>query len=258
MGQAVVFDSHWANSRYEMKYIVGEGKARAIRDYLRLYLMPDEYAHEGSPPGYFVHSLYLDAPHRALYQQTVDGEKNRFKLRIRFYDEQPESPVFLEIKRRSNDAILKTRAAVSRAAAEEFLRGNLLRYDALLKRDARSEMALTEFSDLRDRLRAEGSVFVSYRREAYVHPTAAGLRVTFDRELVGAPYQARGLSLPRNSHAAEVEGVILELKYMGQFPSWMRRLVEMFNLRRQSVPKYVECFDALSASCRSNGLRIAI
>jgi hypothetical protein len=67
-----------------------------------------------------------------------------------------------------------------------------------------------------------------------------------DRNLVGAPYLEReGLRLPRHSHRALIRGVILELKYIGQFPAWMGRIVQMFDLERRSVPKYVECFDVL-------------
>jgi hypothetical protein len=229
-----------------MKYIVSESKARAIRSFIRSHLAPDEFAAMGNPPGYTVHSLYLDAPHLSLYTQTVNGEKNRFKLRMRFYDEKPDSAIFLEIKRRTTDTISKSRAGVSRQVAEGFLRGEKLRSDDLLKRDTKSLAGLSRFLELCDRLNAMGSIFVSYRREAYVHPTLPGLRVTFDRELVGAPYRkGEGLALPAEFLRAEIPGVILELKFIGRFPDWMGRLVQTFDLRRQSVPKYVECFDVL-------------
>ena len=56
---------------------------------------------------YRICSLYIDSPQLFLYNQTVLGEKNRFKLRIRFYDDDPAHPAFLEIKRRVTDVILK-------------------------------------------------------------------------------------------------------------------------------------------------------
>lgn len=246
------------NSRYEMKYIISDAKASAIRDFIRPYLDPDEYAANRNPPGYFVHSLYLDAPHLPLYQQTVNGEKNRFKLRMRFYDEAPDAPVFLEVKRRTTDTISKTRAAVSKPTAEAFLNGKRLYFRDLLKQDSKSKMGLTTFCQLCDQVQAEGSLFVSYRREAYIHPTVPGLRVTFDRDLVGFPYRKEdGLKLPCESHRAPIPGVILELKYIGRFPNWMGRLAQMFDLRRQSVPKYVECVDVMPKVLSHSGTPLA-
>jgi hypothetical protein len=246
------------NSRYEMKYIISDAKASAVRDFIRPYLEADEYAAGRNPPGYFVHSLYLDSPHMSLYQQTVNGEKNRYKLRMRFYDEEPDSPVFLEVKRRTTDTISKTRAAVSRTSAEDFLNGKRLYFNDLLKQDDKSKLGLTQFCELCDRVQAKGSIFVSYRREAYIHPTIAGLRVTFDRDLVGCAYRKEdGLKLPGESHRAPIPGVILELKYIGRFPSWMGRLAQTFDLRRQSVPKYVECFDVMPAAISKLGAQLA-
>lgn len=41
-------------------------------------------------------------------------QTNRFKLRIRFYDDIPASPAFLETERRLTDVIRKERAALRR------------------------------------------------------------------------------------------------------------------------------------------------
>ena len=60
-------------------------------------------------------SLYLDSSALHLYRQTVQGIKNRFKLRIRFYDDNPGNPAFLEIKRRVTDVIIGFRNAYQMA-----------------------------------------------------------------------------------------------------------------------------------------------
>ena len=49
-----------------------------------------------------------------LYWDVVNGNKNRHKLRLRYYNENPAAPVLFEIKRRSDNAILKERGAVKR------------------------------------------------------------------------------------------------------------------------------------------------
>ena len=49
-----------------------------------------------------------------LGYRTINGDKNRYKLRLRFYEDNPHAPVFFEIKRRMNDAIMKQRCGIKR------------------------------------------------------------------------------------------------------------------------------------------------
>mgnify|MGYP000641483938 CR=1 FL=1 len=58
----------------------------------------------------------LDSDDLAIYWGTINGDKNRYKLRLRFYEDNPNAPIFFEIKRRMNDAILKQRGGVKRPA----------------------------------------------------------------------------------------------------------------------------------------------
>ncbi len=81
--------------------------------------------HCASRPGnsYPIHSLYLDSENLALYWNTVSGLKNPYKLRLRYYDSEPESPVCFEIKRRSSEALFEQRGAVRREFVNRILAG---------------------------------------------------------------------------------------------------------------------------------------
>ena len=158
--------------RYERKYVVSESTALAIRRFVTSYLELDEHMNGNGPTGYRLFSLYFDSPQLALYRHSMEGLKNRYKLRIRFYDQAADSPAFLEIKKRTTDTIHKLRAAVSKRAAEKLLGGARLSSADLLSSGDASVRALAEFSDRRERLCAEGTAFVSYRREAYVSHAA--------------------------------------------------------------------------------------
>ena len=235
------------SSRYEFKYYVDENRARAIRSFVESYLEPDEFLIKFGGIGYPVCSLYLDNSGLLLYDQTIQGQKNRFKLRIRFYDDNPENPAFLEIKRRETDVIKKKRAAVTREGARLVIAGEMPHEDFLFgKKSHKSVDALHEFCQLRDRIMACGCTYVYYHRQAYVSPDSNAVRVTFDRELEGGLYLPRTeLKIPRDSARPKMEGVVLELKFTDKFPNWMRILAEDYNLQRTSVPKYVKCVDAL-------------
>src|SRR5947207_5539964 len=118
--------------RFERKYVVTESAADAIRRFVSTRLEPDMYMAGKGPTGYRIYSLYFDTIGRALYRQTLEGHKNRYKLRIRFYDELASSPAFLEIKKRTTETIHKLRAAVSKRAAEKLLGGARLKFADLI------------------------------------------------------------------------------------------------------------------------------
>jgi hypothetical protein len=240
----MAFKHEMQSSRYELKYWVSEGTAQAIRDFGRAYLAPDDHYIEGTV-GYPVHSLYLDTAELTLYSQTIQGLKNRFKLRIRFYDDEPDSPAFLEVKKRTTNVISKERCGISKEGASQLLQGNWPHESTLLDDRVKTQLALQSFCQLRDRVAAVGAHYVSYSREAYVSPFSDHVRVTFDRELYGG-YYSNGdpLMIPKKQNKISMPGVILELKFTDRFPGWMGDLVRVFNLERTSVPKYVDCIEA--------------
>lgn len=237
--------------RYERKYTVTEPMAAAIRHFASAYLVHDEHMRGCGADGYRVCSLYLDSPQLELYRQSCDGVKNRFKLRIRFYEESPGSPAFLEIKRRTTETVHKLRSIVSKPVAERMLAGERIDVSDLTSCGDGSRLALNEFLAYRDRLNADGVVYVDYMREAFVSQSAEAVRVTFDRYIVARKYSCGdGLSVPRDSSLPVTNHVVLELKYNGRAPRWMHDLATTFNLQRLSFPKYVRCADTMDLAPR--------
>lgn len=238
-------------SRFELKYIIDEMTAVGVRDFVSSHLVPDKHADPQNNNSYRISSLYLDNPSLLLCRQTLQGIKNRFKLRVRFYDDDPQGPAFLEIKRRVTDVICKERARIHKRSVPQLINGAGPDPAFLSENgcDPKSKGAMVNFCNLVTSIGAFGCVYVSYVREAYVSSDSNSVRVTVDRELVGSPYkQGDHLSMPNGgSHAAIGNGqrVILELKFTDRFPVWMREMVQAFNLQRTSAPKYVNCIDAM-------------
>src|ERR1019366_9738624 len=108
-------------SRYELKYLIPNALALQVRDFVQQHLEIDEYGACQPDLSYPVHSLYLDSDDWKIYWRTINGDKNRFKLRIRYYNDSPRTPVFFEIKRRMKDVILKQRCAIKRGGEEQVL-----------------------------------------------------------------------------------------------------------------------------------------
>src|SRR5207249_3122902 len=143
---------------------------------------------------YPIYSVYLDSPGLGLFQGTVEGHANRFKLRARYYDERPDSPVFLEIKRHTNDVVFKKRAGIRREAMERLMAGGAAaqprRADLIDEGDPEAWRALAHFCELRAAIDAEPRAIVAYMREAWNAKENDDVRVTFDRRVSGSWYDA--------------------------------------------------------------------
>lgn len=232
--------------RFERKYFVSNQKAMQIREYVRQYMQPDEYSARQPDFSYPIHSIYLDSDLLTTYWATVHGEKNRFKLRLRFYDDDPEAPVFFELKGRVNECILKERAPVRKAAAATLVAGQYPAMEHLLDPKPSKLVAAQKFCLRMQDMRAQPKLHVAYRREAWLPRDNNSLRVTMDRDLRGAvirhvrfstkmvePFRPDPHYLPYGQ-----DTVIFELKYTHYFPDWYRDLVKLFNLEQTGAPKY--------------------
>lgn len=227
--------------RFELKYQVTEATARAVREFVRCYLEPDTFGADRSAPAYPVHSLYLDSDALDLFHSTVNGDRNRFKLRVRFYDDAPDSPVYFEIKRRVDRCIHKQRARVRREAVAALLAGEAPRLSHLAKPDARAFTALQNFCAHLRQLGAKPRAHVAYDREAWLTPANNAIRVTMDRH-VRCELQREPQLTTRFDRPVVVfpQRVILELKFTDRFPEWFRHLAEAHNLSLASAAKYVD------------------
>lgn len=238
--------------RREFKYVVDDRTAREIRRFVLAYLEPDAYTDPHADRGYEVHSLYLDSRDLRLCQATLDGLKNRFKLRVRFYDECDASPAYCEIKRRVNDIILKERAAVSRDAVSPIVQGMaadpcyLFRSPSSNTDQEKAFRSLLNFCLLRDEVHAVPAAYTSYLRQGFEMPDSNAVRVTIDQQLRAGVYNG---CLTAEGHETwpkpNIGGVVVELKFTDRFPEWMHTLVESFNLLRRGMPKYVRCVQLL-------------
>lgn len=227
--------------RWELKYLVSEELAMAAREFLRSYLELDGFGAKRTDLSYTIHNLYLDSEDLTLYRDTVNGTKNRYKLRLRFYEDNPAAPVFFEIKRRMNDAILKQRGGVKRAAVKAVLAGQLPASEELVSGDLRQLAAVQRFVQRAAETRAVPVAHVAYEREAWISPTDNSVRVTFDRRVRIAPEFAARFTADMDHPVAVFDPlVVLELKFTGRFPDWFRELVRVFNLMQESASKYAD------------------
>lgn len=234
--------------RFEHKYIIPNGVALQIRNFVSGPLEIDEYGKTLPNYSYPVHSLYLDSPDLKLYQATINGDKNRYKLRLRFYENRPDAPVYFEIKRRMNNTIAKQRGGVRREAVAALLAGDLAEPAHMVSRDPRHLFAVQRFLEHTVALQATPVAHVAYLREAWLSPGDNAVRVTMDRsiriELDATTQLCTNMTDPSlvfdHGTLPGDEAVVLELKFTSRYPDWLRDLVSGFGLMQCGAAKYVD------------------
>src|SRR5688572_29442513 len=228
-------------SRFEQKYIISEEQALQVRDFVRSYLELDENGVGKPNYSYPVHSLYLDSDDLRLYWATINGDKNRYKLRIRFYNNNPETPVFFEIKKRMNNCIMKKRGGVRREALPLLLAGHMPEPGFLVSKEPKHMFAVQDFCRLMQDISAKPKVHIGYLREAYVPHDDNSARLTMDREVRSEPELTPRLNTKMiKPILVWGKDIVLELKFTNRFPDWFRQLVQVFGLRQCGAAKYVD------------------
>ncbi len=223
--------------RHEMKYHISLSQAEAINQFIKPYIQVDRYSKLQRSGAYPIVSLYFDSNELQLCKESLRGHKNRFKLRIRSYTDEPDYPRYLEIKRRMNTIIIKSRARVMENDVPILLAGLPLppqNYTA-------DTETINQFQLYMNSIKAKPIVLVRYMRRAYEDTSHNRVRVTFDQELAysitNLPHvRLDGQGWQRNPYTAG--GVILEIKFTGHYPAWLSQMIKYFNLRQRSISKY--------------------
>ena len=233
--------------RLEYKYLIPLNKIDDLRNAIKPFVYPDEYADREKNKEYTVHSIYLDSIKLDDYYDKLAGIKIRKKLRIRGYNFQShDSIVFLEVKRKHENHISKNRAPLyfkdlpailETANCEQYILKKKNYLDSI--NDARKFFYLCKIKN------CSPVVLINYEREAFFSKHDSTLRITFDKNL-------RSRSFPAIKNLFDDSGMkygtpgnfILEIKFFNGFPTWLQKIISKFGLNRQAVSKYTISIDS--------------
>jgi len=231
------YADHTLGCRNELKYLISESKAQAIAQFIKPYIQLDRYCKLQKGDAYPIVSLYLDSDNLQLTRESMTGQKNRFKLRIRSYTDEPDYPLFFEIKRRMNRIIMKSRARVMQPDVPTVLAGT----SQLPQNQIAGEETLKQFQLYMKSINAHPTILVRYMRQAYEGMSANRVRVTLDRELCYQATREQEIKLSGNGwqhHSYTLGNVILEIKFTARYPVWLSRMIKTFELRQRSISKF--------------------
>ena len=190
------------------------------------------------PQGYRVHSLYLDTPTLDGYGERLADASIRNRLRIRTYGAAGEDAgVILEAKRKLHERVVKQRVVAGRLSDWARLAGPRPWVAAVAALPAGEAARL----GARWLAAVEGPGMVPacsthYLREVY---EAGGDRLTLDHLVrAAAGLGMRDLQSPGQVDLLPPDWMVLELKFGGPMPVWMRRLVRALRLGSEPVSKF--------------------
>lgn len=231
--------------RNEFKYRVLNEHLDDLRASIASYVMedPNSPSHTWRHQ-YTVRSIYFDTVKFDYYHDKGHGIKTRKKIRVRSYnklvdykDQNPE--VFLEVKRKEIDFIDKNRSRVFWKDLPQAIKtGDISKYVIKSDEPYIYDEASRFFFHLKSR-NLRPVVLVVYEREAFFSKFDPSFRVSIDKNI-------RSLTFPKLEDLFEDSGLeagfykdfVLEVKFSGAIPAWMKDILFKYKLTRQSVSKY--------------------
>ncbi len=201
-----------------------------------------EDGHNGRQ-GYQIRSLYFDTLNDSDYEEKIEGVEKRRKIRLRRYLPETDN-VMLEEKKKSDVYQRKRSLQMKQEDAEQLIKGN---YSVLL--NYQDEFAAECFYLMSDRCYRPKAV-VEYQRRAYI-AKENNIRITLDSNIIVTESCFNLFSKDLLQYPVmESSYAVLEVKYNGFLPSYIKELLKLANHSEISFSKY--CLS------RSSGLHYQI
>lgn len=214
--------------RFEKKYILNNLQVEQLKHRLSPIMKLDPIL--SGKEFYSIRSLYFDDYKDTCLKQVINGISERYKYRIRFYNDNTDY-IVLEKKYKINNMTKKTSVQITKEIVDGILKGNFV-----ISKD--NNKLLNEFYLM---IRTRGFkpvVIIDYDRIPYVYD-AGCVRVTLDYNL-SCSYDFDNLFSDeiRRIPLMEEGNTILEVKYNDFIPDYIRFCLQLDGLYRTSYSKY--------------------
>ena len=224
--------------RYEFKYFLRSSACEEIINHVKNFMTLDKFADNTQNKKYLVRSIYFDDKSNSNFEEKINGYRVRKKFRIRYYSKDLENgPIFLETKGRNLDRTYKRRVKIDRKDLDAIRRNNSV--DKLIIKYPNSQ-TMKEFVFEYYKKNLQAKVLVDYKRQPYVNDFGLYFRLTFDQNLSCINLCNSISNVDINQEFICKAGFsILEVKFERGIPLWFHRIIQNYNLRRESISKFV-------------------
>jgi hypothetical protein len=249
--------------RHEFKYVLPLAARAEVLHIVRDRAVPDPHAtaRDDGLVGYYNHTIYLDTEDLRDYHERLSERRLRSRLRVRTYGRSGDrAPVFLEVKRKIDEWVVKQRVRVCDADTWTAHAHDRPWIEHARAANGGGSFIAAHFLRLVGDQRVPVSA-VQYFREAYVDRRGDGygkVRLTLDREVTAAVRpDGRSLYAPADVELIPQDWMVMELKYSEDRPGWMREICRELGLRALPVPKFgLSVARGLRAGCPQEQRRL--
>lgn len=212
--------------RYELKYMLTAEQKQKVLEVMKPHMALDKYGRTT------IRNIYYDTDNFRLIRHSIDKPAYKEKLRIRSYKKVgPESPVFVELKKKHQSIVYKRRLVMPEEAAMRWMEEGE-HHDKGTQISNEIDYFLEYYETLRPR------VFLSYEREAYYSLSGGDFRVTFDDHILCREEELSLESEPYGISILEEGQVLMEIKCSGGIPLWMSEFLSGEKIYKTSFSKY--------------------
>jgi len=224
--------------RYEFKYFIKKKISQEIKNQVNEFMEIDQHASSNPDKEYFVRSIYFEDDFNSNFDEKVDGHKIRKKFRVRLYGKNLDSsPLFLETKGRNLERTYKRRIKIDKTDIDLIKQPKFI---YKLSKKYPNSQTVNEFIFESYRKNLKPKIVVDYTRKPYVNKYGLYFRLTFDQNISCINLDNNFDNYNKNhSILCKAGYTVLEVKFDRSIPAWFHRIIQSYNLRRQSISKFV-------------------
>ncbi len=216
--------------RNEEKHLINKRQYEIIKKRIEKLFSVDKFTNEDNE--YLIRSVYFDDYIKKSVRDNIQGLKERYKYRIRYYNSNT-NVIKLEKKIKNNEQGYKQVINLSKEEYKELTNG---KFDLL---ERRQEPLAKEFVlSMKIRL-LKPLILIEYQREPFTLPFN-DTRITFDKNIT---YSTKNLfSEKRINQESILDMIVLEIKYNGFLPYHIKKLFHVDSIQKMSISKYLICY----------------
>ena len=174
-----------------------------------------------------IKTLYLDNLYNTILKESIEGNINREKYRLRMYNND-DSDIFLEKKMKREDTVFKYREQITKEDVNKICEGDI---DSFLNA---TKLKTDFYIQAKTRI-LKPKIIIQYNREAYEH-TLTNTRITLDTNITKDCNTNNFFKTMNNISGRKI--YILEVKYESLIPRYIWDILKIKE-QRQKGSKYV-------------------
>ncbi|MCM1132564.1 MAG: polyphosphate polymerase domain-containing protein [Ruminococcus flavefaciens] len=221
-------------ARKEIKFLLDMHQYEELMNVIGEYMNPDKYCVGGKEYG--IYNIYYDTPDDFLIRESLAKPYYKEKIRLRSYysPASPDSPVFLEIKKKIGGIVTKRRVSMTLEQSDDYF---------ATRRKPESHkyitgQVFTEIDAFLNHYPVKPKQYISYQREAFFGKDNKDFRLTFDRKITERRYD---LHLAYESYGNYIIGAdqrLMEVKVSDSMPAWLVEKLSELKIYKTSFSKY--------------------